>query len=69
MVIYVSHFMFLSILPKAMLMPADISVILLGVIVIPLSIALIFLCIELGKIAETMPVLNLLLYGKRIKYT
>lgn len=68
LVIYVTQFSFLSILPRTNLIPSDASIVYLGIIAIPLSLILIYLCIGLGKIAETIPVLNLMLYGKQIKY-
>lgn len=69
MVIYVTQFQFFIILSGTNLIPSDTSIVLLGIIAIPLSLLLIYLCIGLGKIAETMPALNLFLYGKRISYS
>jgi len=69
LVIYVTQFGFLYILPKTTLIPSETSVILLGLIAIPLSVVLMYLCVGIGKIAETMPVLNLLLYGRPTKYS
>lgn len=66
LVIYVTQFAFLSIFPKTALIPSDAGVVLIGIIVIPISMILIYLCIGIGKIVETMPALNLLLYGRQI---
>lgn len=69
MVIYVTQFQFFTILTRSSLLPSDTSIVLLAIIAIPLSVILIYICIGFGKIAETIPILNLILYGKRISYT
>lgn len=67
LVIYVTHFMFLTILSKSMLLPADVSFFLLALITVPLSLIMIYFCLLISKIVELFPIFNFLLYGVRIR--
>ncbi|PXY45696.1 acyltransferase family protein [Flavobacterium hydrophilum] len=67
LVIYVTHFLFLSILSKSMLLPFDISFFFLALIAVPLSLIMIYFCILISKVIELFPIFNFLLYGVRIK--
>ncbi|WP_163408409.1 acyltransferase family protein [Flavobacterium ajazii] len=67
LVIYVTHFMFLTIFSKSMLLPVDISFFFLALIAVPLSLIMIYFCLLISKIVELFPIFNFLLYGVRIK--
>lgn len=66
LIIYVTHFSFLSILHTSMLLPPNISLVLLILIIIPLSILLVSFCVGIGKLVSFFPYLNYLFYGVRI---
>lgn len=63
LVIYVTQYGFITILSRTMLIPADTSLSLLLLIAFPATVALMCLCVFLGKIASFFPFLNLLVYG------
>jgi fucose 4-O-acetylase-like acetyltransferase len=67
LIIYVTHFSFFSILSKSMLLPADISFLLLLIIIMPLSIIMMSFCVGIGNLVALLPYVNLMLYGVRIK--
>jgi fucose 4-O-acetylase-like acetyltransferase len=67
LIIYVTHFSFVSILSSDFLIPKEISFPLLLLILMPISVILITFCLAIGNIISIFPSLNLLLYGVRLK--
>jgi len=67
LIIYVTHFSFVSILNSDFLIPKEISFPLLLLILMPISVILMTFCRAIGNIISIFPSLNLLLYGVRNK--
>lgn len=67
LIIYVTHFSFISLLSPIILIPNNISVQLLLIILIPISIIVMSFSIVIGNIVSIFPYLNFFFYGVRNK--
>lgn len=64
LVIYVTHFSFLYLVPTPLALPERTGLVLVLVVAVPVAVLLMWLSVGVSRLVQTIPVMALILYGK-----